>query len=179
VYSRAEAPEKPEADVPKADAPKAETGGGSLFDFPSPGQEAPTPSEKAQAEAVAEEEPVTSEPENAPTAAEAKGGGTAPVPGTEIGTGSLFDIAPPEGAPTHTKVAEPVDSVDAADEEEPSDEGGAPAAEESATEEPTTEEPTTEEPTPAPQAPKPASSGEAHQPATDKKITEGGSLFDL
>jgi len=104
---------------------------------------------------------------------------TVRIPGTEIGTGSLFDIAPPEGAPTHTKVAEPVDSVDAADEEEPSDEGGAPAAEESATEEPTTEEPTTEEPTPAPQAPKPASSGEAHQPATDKKITEGGSLFDL
>ncbi|HEX2895561.1 MAG TPA: heterodisulfide reductase-related iron-sulfur binding cluster [Marmoricola sp.] len=150
----------PEAEKP-AEA-KAETGGGSLFDFPSPGQQAPTPSEKAQAEAVAEEKPVTSEPENAPTAAEAKEAGTAPTPGTEIGSGSLFDIAAPEGAPTEAKAAEPVETeADAGDEA--SDEGGTAAEEPAAPEE----------------KPKPASTGEAHQPATDKKIPEGGSLFDL
>jgi Fe-S oxidoreductase len=153
------APAAPKAEA--AETPKAETGGGSLFDFPAPGQEAPTPSEKAQAEAVAEEEPVTSEPENPPTAAEAKEAGTAPVPGTEIGSGSLFDIAAPEGAPAEAKAAEAVEAA-----EEPSPEGGATAA-------------VDESEQPAEEEPKQTSSGKAHQPATDKKITEGGSLFDL
>jgi len=155
-----EAKATPKPEQPKAEEPKAETGGGSLFDLPAPGQAEPTPSEKAQAEAVAEEQPVTSEPQGAPTAAEAKEAGTAPVPGTEIGSGSLFDIAAPEGAPAAASEAEPVEADDA---DEPSDEGGAPAAVDE----------------PAEDTPKPASSGEAHQPATDKKITEGGSLFDL
>jgi hypothetical protein len=135
----AEAPkaETPKAETPKADDKKADDekpvtteatdSGGSLFDFPSPGQQAPTPSEEAQAEAVAEEKPVTSEPDDAstsvsesapnsgpksgPTAAEAKEAGTAPAPGTEIGSGSLFDIAAPaaaEGAPAAETSAEPV-----------------------------------------------------------------------
>jgi Fe-S oxidoreductase len=173
---KAEAPkaEAKSAEKPAAKAAEAETGGGSLFDFPSPGQEAPTPSEQAQAEAVAEEKPATSEPENAPTAAEAKEAGTAPAPGTEtrsagsgtIGSGSLFDIAAPEGAPAEPK----------ATEEAPAEE--APAEEPAAAEAPTAEEPTAEE-APTEEKPKPASSGEAHQPATDKKIPEGGSLFDL
>jgi Fe-S oxidoreductase len=158
--------EAPKAEDKPAEAPKAETAGGSLFDFPAPGQEAPTPSEAAQAEAVAEEEPVTSEPEpqSGPTAAEAKQAGSAPVPGTEIGSGSLFDIAgPAEGAPAEGTTGEPVE--DTADADEPGDE---PA------------EASTEEPADAPgDDAKPASSGEAHQPKTDTKIPEGGSLFDL
>ncbi|MGY2876704.1 Fe-S oxidoreductase [Marmoricola sp. URHA0025 HA25] len=139
--------------------PKAETSGGSLFDFPAPGQEEPTPSEKAQAEAVADEEPVTSEPIEEPTAAESKEAGTAPVPGTEIGSGSLFDIAgPAEGAPATETAAEAPTGQAEDDEAEPS--------EDAAEAEP-------------PEQPEPASSSEAHQPATDKKIPEGGSLFDL
>jgi Fe-S oxidoreductase len=140
----------------------AETGGGSLFDFPAPGQGAPTPSEKAQAEAVAEEPPVTSEPESPPTAAEAKEAGTAPVPGTEIGDGSLFDLDAPEGAPAETKAADPVEGVDSTEPE-------ATAAESQPDTEPEAEA--------VPE--KPASSGDATPPKTDKKITEGGSLFDL
>ncbi|HEX7718007.1 MAG TPA: heterodisulfide reductase-related iron-sulfur binding cluster, partial [Marmoricola sp.] len=147
-------PAKP-AEAPKAEAPEPETAGGSLFDFPAPGQEAPTPSEAAQAEAVAEEKPVTSEPVNPPTAAEAKEGGSAPAPGTEIGSGSLFDIpAPAEGAP-----AKP-----AADAEQPAEDA-----------EDTQDAEDAEQQQPA----KPASSGEAHQPKTDTTIPEGGSLFDL
>ena len=179
--------EPAKAEAPKVEAPKAEDknpvtteatdSGGSLFDFPSPGQDAPTPSEKAQAEAVAEEKPATSEPEapsqSGPTAAEAKEAGTAPVPGTEIGSGSLFDIAAPaEGAPAEAKAAEPVESDDQDAEAEPEVTPGE-AAQEAAAE---VQEPADE---PSDEAPKPPSSGEAHQPATDKKIPEGGSLFDI
>jgi Fe-S oxidoreductase len=129
---------------------KTETAGGSLFDFPSPGQQEATPSEKAQAEAVAEEEPVTSEPTNAPTAAEAKESTTAPAPGTEIGSGSLFDLTAPEGSPAEqASEAPPAEVVDEAPAEEP------PA----------------ETPTPP--------ETESQQRATDKKIPEDGSLFDL
>jgi Fe-S oxidoreductase len=129
---------------------KTETAGGSLFDFPSPGQQEATPSEKAQAEAVAEEEPVTSEPTNAPTAAEAKESTTAPAPGTEIGSGSLFDLTTPEGSPAEqASEAPPAEVVDEAPAEEP------PA----------------ETPTPP--------ETESQQRATDKKIPEDGSLFDL
>jgi Fe-S oxidoreductase len=129
---------------------KTETAGGSLFDFPSPGQQGATPSEKAQAEAVAEEEPVTSEPTNAPTAAEAKESTTAPAPGTEIGSGSLFDLTAPEGSPAEqASEAPPAEVVDEAPAEEP------PA----------------ETPTPP--------ETESQQRATDKKIPEDGSLFDL
>jgi Fe-S oxidoreductase len=129
---------------------KTETAGGSLFDFPSPGQQEATPSEKAQAEAVAEEEPVTSEPTNAPTAAEAKENTTAPAPGTEIGSGSLFDLTAPEGSPAEqASEAPPAEVVDEAPAEEP------PA----------------ETPTPP--------ETESQQRATDKKIPEDGSLFDL
>jgi hypothetical protein len=157
----AEQAEAPKTEAPKPVTTEATDSGGSLFDFPSPGQDAPTPSEEAQAEAVAEEKPATSEPEAAsssgPTAAEAKEAGTAPAPGTEIGSGSLFDIPAPaaaEGAPAEETAAEPVESED---------EDAAPEAADE----------------PADEAPAPASSGEAHQPATDKKIPEGGSLFDI
>jgi Fe-S oxidoreductase len=129
---------------------KTETAGGSLFDFPSPGQQEATPSEKAQAEAVAEEEPVTSEPTNAPTAAEAKESTTAPAPGTEIGSGSLFDLTAPEGSPAEqASEAPPAEVVDEAPAEE----------------------------TPA-ETPTPPET-ESQQRATDKKIPEDGSLFDL
>jgi Fe-S oxidoreductase len=129
---------------------KTETAGGSLFDFPSPGQQEATPSEKAQAEAVAEEEPVTSEPTNAPTAAEAKENTTAPAPGTEIGSGSLFDLTAPEGSPAEqASEAPPAEVVDEAPAEE----------------------------TPA-ETPTPPET-ESQQRATDKKIPEDGSLFDL
>jgi hypothetical protein len=129
---------------------KTETAGGSLFDFPSPGQQEATPSEKAQAEAVAEEEPVTSEPTNAPTAAEAKESTTAPTPGTEIGSGSLFDLTAPEGSPAEqASEAPPAEVVDEAPAEEPQ----------------------AETPTPP--------ETESQQRATDKKIPEDGSLFDL
>jgi Fe-S oxidoreductase len=200
------APEAPKAEEPKPAAAeqKAETGGGSLFDFPSAGQEAPTPSEKAQAEAVAEEKPVTSEPAPGstpvPTAAEAKEGTAAPVPGTEVGGGSLFDIAAPEGAPA-AKAQAPAEEKPAQEkpaqekpaQEKPAEsslpEGGSlfdikAKAEEAKPEpepetQPETQAEEREAAEPEAEEPKPASSGEAHQPATDKKITEGGSLFDL
>jgi Fe-S oxidoreductase len=162
---------KPAEEKPAAAESKAETGGGSLFDFPAPGQDAPTPSEEAQAEAVADEEPVSSEPpaESAsePTAAEAKEGGTAPTPGTEIGSGSLFDIAAPaEGAPAEESVGESVETEDeAADDEAADDEPADEVAEEPATK--------------AEEKPKPASSGEAHEPKKGTDIPEGGSMFDL
>lgn len=155
----------PEAAAPRAEAPKAETAGGSLFDFPAPGQEEPTPSEQAQAEAVAEEKPVTSEPQNAPTAAEAKEGGSAPLPGTEIGSGSLFDIAAPEGAPAAETTGKPVEAEESDEADDEADDSTDEAAEES------TQAPAEE--------PKKPASGEAHQPKTDTKIPEGGSLFDI
>ena len=149
-----------------------ETSGGSLFDFPAPGQAAPTPSEAAQAEAVAEEQPVTSEPENAPTAAEAKQAGTDPLPGTEIGSGSLFDIAgPAEGAPATGTAGEPIEPEEAAESEEPDD-----AAD---THEPDTEEPEANAPAKPVEPEEPESPGTSHQPKTDTKIPEGGSLFDI
>jgi Fe-S oxidoreductase len=147
------APKEPGAQKP------AQTGGGSLFDFPSPGQQEATPSEQAQAEAVAEEEPVSSEPENPPTAAEAKEGTAAPAPGTEIGSGSLFDLAAPEGSPAEQSSAEPA-TADEPVGDEPEE---APAAAADATATETVAE-------------KPAA---ASPPATDKKIPEDGSLFDL
>ncbi|HET7684524.1 MAG TPA: hypothetical protein VFK34_12740, partial [Marmoricola sp.] len=160
---------------------KAETSGGSLFDFPSPGQEAPTPAEKAQAEAVADEEPVTSAPENPPTAVEAKEAGTAPVPGTEIGSGSLFDLGPAEGEPADEKTGEPVgdqgDDADSVDHD-----GGA--------QDPTIEDEPRAEPTAAEAqstaAAAPASSSDAaaepaagSTTAASSSIPEGGSLFDI
>jgi heterodisulfide reductase subunit B len=137
-----------------------ETGGGSLFDFPSPGQQEATPSEKAQAEAVAEEEPVTSEPENPPTAAEAKESSAAPTPGTEIGSGSLFDLAAPEGSPAEQSSAAPATADQSAGEEK------AEEAPEPAPEPPATEAGAEEKPTDA-------------APPIAKKIPEDGSLFDL
>jgi Fe-S oxidoreductase len=226
--------EKPTETEPESAAAKTETGGGSLFDFPSPGQDAPTPSEEAQAEAVAEEEPVAS-PTDAdegtePTKAEAKEAGTAPVPGTEIGDGSLFDLAAPEGAPAEEQVDEVADEKTT--EPTPEPEQAEEQAEEQAAPEPTAEAPTATgstipdggslfdvkaaaqekaaakeaepeptgavEPEPEPTAedePEPTAAEEpegaaeaepaepsgspADKPATDKKITEGGSLFDL
>ncbi|MBW8750175.1 MAG: hypothetical protein JF565_01975 [Propionibacteriales bacterium] len=112
---------------------KATESTGSLFDFPAPGQDEPTPAEEAQAEAVAEEKPVTSEPP------------------AEIGSGSLFDIAPAapaEAAPAEEKAAEP---------DEPEDQADA------------GDEPAEEKPSEKP----------AHQPKAGTDIPEGGSLFDL
>jgi hypothetical protein len=170
--------EEPAAQKP-AEAPQAETSGGSLFDFPAPGQEAPTPSEAAQAEAVAEEKPATSEPENAPAASEAKEGGSAPAPGTEIGSGSLFDIAAPaEGQPAGDTTGEPVEAHGSDDgSDDTASEAPAGQTEEAQAEaEAKVDAAADDEPA---EEPKPASSGEAHQPKTDTKIPEGGSLFDL
>jgi Fe-S oxidoreductase len=169
---------------------KATESAGSLFDFPAPGQDSPTPSEEAQAEAVAEEKPVTSEPQEPEvTAAEAKEGTAAPTPGTEIGSGSLFDIAPSapaEGAAAQDRAAEPVapDHTQDAAPEEDGDEDGAEDEPDvtpgEAAHEAAADEEASEEPAEKPETPKPAaSSGEAHQPKTGTDIPEGGSLFDL
>jgi hypothetical protein len=168
------AQEKAQEKPRQASQPEATTSGGSLFDLPSPGQQEPTPSEKAQAEAVAEEQPATSEPstpeaDTAPTAAEAKAGTSAPAPGTEIGEGSLFDLVP-EGAPAPKAAAQP--------ETEP-------VAEPEADAEPAPVPEAEPEPEPEPEpAPEAAPDPEAKQapstpPATKKDIPEGGSLFDL
>ena len=150
--------------APAAPATPAPTSGGSLFDTPAP--EAPKAAEKAP-EKAPEPAPKPAEsgslfdlaPAEAPKAPAAKAPAEkapekAPeakaAPAAEIGTGSLFDLAAPE------PVAAPAPTPDEPVEEkapEQAEEPGEKAA--------------------------PASSGEAHQPATDKKITEGGSLFDL
>ena len=114
---------------------------------------------------MAAEKPVTSEPENPPTAAEAKEGGSAPAPGAEIGSGSLFDLpAPAEGAPAAEKTGKPVEAED---------------TDEVSTEEPSAE-PMAEERRPKPGgADGPVLPRRTRRPATDKRIPEGGSLFDL
>ena len=167
-------------DTPAPETPKP-TEGGSLFDAPTP--ETPQPAESgslfdtpAPEAPKSEEKPAeaagslfdiaTPEEEKAATAPEPEA--TAPAeppavapaaPATDLGAGSLFDIAAP-AAP------EPAEAEAPADAEAPAE------PEQSATEEEPADEPKPEESTPA-------SSGKAHQPATDKKITEGGSLFDL
>ena len=137
--------------------PAAERRGLALR-LPCPGSSEATPSEKAQAEAVAEEEPVTSEPENPPTAAEAKESTATPTPGTEIGSGSLFDLAAPEASPAEPCPRSP--------ETKPTDEAG--------------EEGRAARRRPEPPAPRPGR-GEPTAPAPPvaKKIPEDGSLFDL
>ena len=150
---------KPE---PKAEEAKSATAdaSGSLFDIVTPDADRPTEAEKAQAEAVADEKPVTSEPGNGPeiTAAEAKEGVAAPAPGTEIGSGSLFDIAAPAAAPE----AAPASATEKPDE---------------ASEKPDEASEKPDEASEASDAD--AEADEPEKPATDKKITEGGSLFDL
>lgn len=170
--SPGEAAETPEPKAEPAAAAEPADASGSLFDIVTPDKERPTEAEKAQAEAVAEEKPVTSEPQDGPTAAEAKQGAAAPAPGTEIGGGSLFDLPAPAAAPEAAPAAEPEPEAEAAPVETPE-------AEESVSTGSTSEPEPEAEPDAEEEKPKPASSGEAHQPATDKKITEGGSLFDL
>ena len=174
-------------DTPAPEAPKP-AASGSLFDTPAP--EAPKPAasgslfDVAPTEAApAAEKPAAEKPaeasgslfdiaapaeEMAAPAAEPEAEATpaaepetpAPTaPTTDLGAGSLFDIAAPAAPEAAPEPAE----ADAEAQAEP--------------EEPETEEEPADEP--EPEEPKPASSGEAHQPATDKKITEGGSLFDL
>ncbi|RNL60489.1 4Fe-4S dicluster domain-containing protein [Nocardioides marmoriginsengisoli] len=141
-------------------APAAPAAGGSLFDTPAPAapdvEPVETPAPKAETAPKADLGSGGSLFDVAPTEAapnvepvETPAPKAAAAPQADLGSGSLFDIAPAE--PATTPVAEP-----AAEAEEPE------------------AEPEPEE-KPAP----PASSGEAHQPKTDTKIPEGGSLFDL
>jgi Fe-S oxidoreductase len=170
-------------------APAAAAPSGSLFDTPAPEAPAETPAVEKQAESgslfdlAPAETPKAAEKPAEPAAAPAK---------AETG-GSLFDIA----APAEEKpAAEPAAPAEPAAEEKPVEEkpaapaadlgGGSlfdiaapePAAAPPAEQAAEPEEPPAEEAAEAAES-KPASSGEAHQPATDKKIPEGGSLFDL
>jgi hypothetical protein len=158
----AEAPAEAPAAAPAAQKP-AESG--SLFDTPAPEAPAEKPAAQKPAESgslfdlAPAEEKAAPEPAAAPAPPAAAEKPAAPA--TEVGSGSLFDIAAPE--PTAAPAATPTEPT-----EEPAEEPVAETAEEPA-----------EEPAETTEEPKPASSGEAHQPATDKKIPEGGSLFDL
>jgi len=151
--------------APAAPAAKPAETGGSLFDTPAPEAEKPAakpaetggslfdlaPAEPAAPKAEAPA-PTVVEPAETPAA------GAPAEPKAEIPSGgSLFDIK----AAVEAKAEESAEQPDA---KEPAAE---PEAEPEAAAEP--------EEKPAP----PASSGEAHQPKTDTKITEGGSLFDL
>jgi len=154
--------ETPAAEAPKVAEPKADLGGGSLFDV-APTEAAPKaapvvePAETPAAEAPKAEAPKAEAPKAEAPKAEA--------PKADLGGGgSLFDIKAAAEAKAEAPAAPVVEPAEtpAADEETPA---------------PEVEPVETPEPEKKPE-PKP-SSGEAHQPKTDTKIPEGGSLFDL
>ncbi|WP_114424018.1 (Fe-S)-binding protein [Nocardioides houyundeii] len=189
--AKAEAPKAEDkaevkAEAPKAEAPKAEPAadlgsGGSLFDLSAPAEPAAPAAEPAAPAAepeTAKAEPGTAKAE--PAAADSTPTDSAPAesapaaPASEIGSGSLFDIAAPEPAP----VAEPkVEAAPEAAETEPETEPEvevevAPESAEAETaSEPQAAEPQAE--TPAP----PAAAAPAAAPA--QSIPDGGSLFDI
>ncbi|WP_110181130.1 (Fe-S)-binding protein [Nocardioides solisilvae] len=142
-----------EAKTEAAPAAKAEPAsdlgsGGSLFDLAAPAE----PEEKAAPAPAAESEPA---PEPAAEAAPEAKAPAAPAaePASEIGSGSLFDIAAPEPAAAPTAPAAPAAAE-------------APAA------------PAVEEKAEAEEKPEPAAPA-APAAAPAQSIPEGGSLFDI
>ncbi|WP_104106919.1 (Fe-S)-binding protein [Nocardioides sp. 616] len=178
--AKAEAPkaEAPKTEV-KAEAPKAEPAadlgsGGSLFDLSAPAAPAPAAATEPAAPAAEPEpeETAEAEPAAADSAPAAQAEPAPAAPASEIGSGSLFDIATPEPAPVaEQKVEAAPEAAETEPETEPEVEVAPEAAETETASEPQAGEPQAE--TPAP----PAAAAPAAAPA--QSIPDGGSLFDI
>jgi len=167
-------PEPPAQTV--ADTPPA--AGGSLFDVPS-GDPSPEP----PAQTVADTPPGASTSTGgslfdleAPAEAAPKPAESAPTtqPATEIGSGSLFDLATPEPAAT---VSEPADSAPVEPEPTPEPAPAATIPEGGSLFDIATPEPAAPASEPADSAP--AEPEPTPEPAPAATIPQGGSLFDI
>jgi Fe-S oxidoreductase len=167
-------------DTPPQEAPKAEpASGGSLFDTPAP--EAPKPAEAKAGDfggSLFDVAP-TETPQAEQHAEPAK-----PVEAS----GSLFDIAPaaeekaaPSPEPAAEATPEPAPAAAPATDLESGSlfDIAAPAPAEVPEEHEEPEDAEDAEDAPEVEEPAPAASDQADQPTTEKKIPEGGSLFDL